>query len=325
MLSPAPPHESGSPPVTRADITAAAERLAPHTRRTPLLDVGAGRFGLDPSVGLTLKLELTQHTGSFKPRGALNRVLSGATIPPAGLAAASGGNHGQAVAWVGGRFELPATVFVPEVSSPLKRQRIAGYGAVVVVEGAQYDDAQAACDAFVAETGALKIHPYDDVAVVAGQGTVGRELAEQAPHLDTVLVACGGGGLIGGVAAWYSGRGVKVVSVEPSQSCCLAAALAAGAPTPVSVAGLAADSLGARRLGDVAWQLVRDGGVAEALTVPDEAISDARRALWDECRIAAEAGGATALAALTHRVYVPAPGEQVGVVVCGGNVELSSW
>jgi len=282
--------------VGRADIEAAAGRLAGVVRRTPVLVPGPGAFGLDPSVHLTLKLELTQHTGSFKPRGAANRVLidDGPFRP---LAAASGGNHGQAVAWVARHFGRPATVFVPDLASPVKQARIAAYGAQLMVGGAAYADAQVACDAWVARSGALRIHPYDDPAVVAGQGTVGLELAEQAPRLDTVLVAVGGGGLIAGVAAWYSGQGVRLVAVEPERSCCLAAARTAGRPVPVEVGGLAADSLGARQLGDVPWSIVRDG-VVEALIVTDADIAAAQAALWDTCRIAAEPGGATALAAL---------------------------
>ena len=228
-MSAAPTRRSGpsvaaaSPTVGRSDIEAAAARLSGVVRRTPVLDPGPGAFGLDPSVRLTLKLELTQHTGSFKPRGAANRLLAeagdGSERP---VAAASGGNHGQAVAWVAARFGRRATVFVPELASPVKRARISAYGADLVVGGAAYADAQAACDTWVARSGALRIHPYDDPAVVAGQGTVGLELAEQAPHLDTVLVAVGGGGLIAGIAAWYGGRGVRVVAVEPEGACCLA-------------------------------------------------------------------------------------------------------
>ncbi len=308
-------------PVSRADVEAAAARLAGIVRRTPVLDPGAGAFGLDPTVQVTLKLELTQHTGSFKPRGAANRVLTADGSPP--LAAASGGNHGQAVAWVARRFGRKATVFVPELAAAVKRARIAAYGADLVVEGDAYADAQAACDAWVRGTGALRVHPYDDHAVVAGQGTVALELAEQAPHLDVVLVAAGGGGLIGGVAAWYTGRGVRVVSVEPERACCLAAARAAGRPVPVEVGGVAADSLGARQLGEVPWSIIRHG-VAGTLTVTDRAIADAQRALWSTCRLAAEPGGATALAALLAGAYRPAPAERVGVVVCGGNVELGA-
>jgi threonine dehydratase len=309
-------------PVTRADIEAAAGRIAPYVRATPVLWPGPGSFGLDPSVELVLKAELLQHTGSFKPRGAANRVLR-AEVPAAGVAAASGGNHGQAVAWVARRLGVASTVFVPVSSSPVKRERIAGYGAALQVGGAQYDDAQLACDAFVQASGALAVHPYDDADVAAGQGTVAREHDRQVPELATVLVAVGGGGLVAGVAAWFIGRGVRVVAVEPETSCCLAAARRAGRPVPVEVRGLAADSLGARQLGEVPWAVARHG-VAQAVSVPDVAIVQAQRALWNECRLAAEPGGATALAALVTGAYRPAPGERIAVIVCGGNVDLAS-
>jgi threonine dehydratase len=303
----------------REHIEAAAARLVGTVRRTPVLRPGAGAFGLDPSVQLALKLELLQHTGSFKPRGAANRLLS-ATIPAAGVAAASGGNHGQAVAWVARRLGVAATVFVPRVAAEVKRRRIAELGADVRVEGDVYDDAQAACDRLVARSGALAVHPYDDRAVVAGQGTVARELEEEAGPLDTVLVAVGGGGLAAGVATWYARSATRVVTVEPARCCCLRAALDAGRPTPVEVAGIAADSLGARQLGAVPWAQL-EGRVADALVVADEAIAAAQRALWQECRLAAEPGGATALAALRSGAYRPSPAERIGVIICGGNVD----
>ncbi|MPY91745.1 MAG: pyridoxal-phosphate dependent enzyme [Acidimicrobiia bacterium] len=299
------------------EITAALGRIAPHVRRTPVLEVAADELGLSgPPV--TLKLELAQVTGSFKPRGTTNALLSG-SVPAAGVAAASGGNHGQAVAWAARRFGHTATVFVPEMTSPTKRARIAAYGAEVRVVGEAYADAQLACDRFVAETGALRIHPYDEPAVVAGQGTVGLELAEQAPGLGAVLVAVGGGGLIGGVASWYRGR-ARVVSVEPELSACLAAARAAGGPVAVEVAGVAADSLGARQVGELAWE-ASSRWVDEAVKVTDASIVAAQHWLWEHCRVAAEPGGATALAALLSGAWWPAGGEAVGVIVCGGNVD----
>jgi threonine dehydratase len=287
-----------------------------------LLRPGPGAFGIDHA--LILKLELLQHAGSFKPRGAFNFALSHRnSIPAAGLCAASGGNHGQAVAYVARHLGVPATVFVPEVSAPVKRARIANWGAEVRVEGAQYDDAQAACWAWAERSGALVIHPYDATEVIAGQGTLGRELDQDAGGLDTVLVATGGGGLTAGVAAWFAGSGTRVVSVEPEQSCCLAAALRAGDRVTVTVAGRAADSLGARQIGALALAIARDH-VSDAVTVPEDAIAAAQRALWSECRLATEPGGATALAALLCRAYVPAEAERVAVVVCGGNVDLAS-
>jgi threonine dehydratase len=299
---------------SRQDITSAAERLRLHVRRTPLLAAGAGDDTL-------FKLELLQHTGSFKPRGAFNFVLSH-RVPPAGIIAASGGNHGQAVAYVAHRLGVRAEVFVPEVCSPLKRARIAAHGATVVVGGAIYDDAQAACERRAADTGALVVHPFDAEEVIAGQGTVGMELWEDDPDLDTVLVATGGGGLIAGIASWYSG-GIRVVSVEPEQSCCLAAAVKAGGPVDVGVSGAAADSLGARRLGALAYEIVRDH-VAVAVTVTEADIQQAQRELWERLRLVAEPGGATAYAALVAGAYRPERGERVAVVVCGGNVDLAS-
>ena len=233
--------------VTPADVEAAAARIGTYVRTTPVVEVAAGELGLPAPV--TLKLELLQHTGSFKPRGAFHRVLR-ADVPPAGLVAASGGNHGAAVAHVAARLGHRAEVFVPSTSPAMKRDRIAALGADVRVVDGYYDDAQAAANERAGETGALLVHPYDHVDVVAGQGTMGRELERQAGPLDTVVVATGGGGFIGGQAAWFAGR-VRVVSVEPATSRCLHAALEAGRPVPVEVRGLAADSLGAAQLGDV--------------------------------------------------------------------------
>jgi threonine dehydratase len=300
----------------QADIDAAAQRIAGRIRRTPVVDLEPGAFGLDHPVAL--KLELLQHTGSFKPRGAFNRVLS-AEIPPAGLVAASGGNHGLAVAHVARTLGVPAEIFVPTSSSPVKVARLRSYGVRAVVGGNYYADAYAASADRAAETGALVVHAYEGTATVAGQGTVARELEQQRPDVDTVLVAVGGGGLIGGIAAWYTGR-ARVVSVEPRRIPTLAAALEHGRPVDVDVSGVAADSLGARRLGTAAYGAVVAARVVPVL-VPDDAILDARRRLWDETRIAAEAGGATALAALTSGAYRPAPGERFAVVVCGGNTD----
>ena len=305
--------------VSRGDIEGAAARLGDRVRVTPVVSPGGGAFGL--AHDLTLKLELLQHTGSFKPRGAFNRVLS-ADVPEAGLIAASGGNHGAAVAYVARALGLPAEIFVPETTSAVKLERLRHFGIEPKAEGALYDDAQAAATARAGETGALMVHPYDHPAVVAGQGTVGRELERAAPELDTVLVAVGGGGLIGGIASWYGDR-VKLVSVEPETSQCLAAALAAGEPVDVPVSGVAADSLGARRIGDVPFVAAR-AHVDEAVVVPDEAIVAAQRALWADLRIVAEPGGAAALAALIDGAYRPATDERVGVVVCGANVDPAS-
>jgi threonine dehydratase len=295
---------------TRRDVAEAAGRIAGHVRRTPVL-------ALDDTT--VLKLELAQHTGSFKPRGAFNDVLGLPGLPAAGIVAASGGNHGQAVAFVAGRLGVPAEVFVPEVCPEVKRRRIAALGARVVVGGAVYDDAQAACSARAAQTGAHLVHPFDAATIVAGAGTVAAELQADAADLDTVLVAVGGGGLMAGALAWY-GRDVRVVAVEPDRSCALRAALDHGAPCEVTVEGVAADSLGARRVGELAFGLARRD-LAAAVTVPDAAIVEAQHRLWELARVAAEPGGATAYAALVSGAYRPAPGERVGVIVCGGNVD----
>lgn len=306
-------------PVSRADIEAAHARIATHVRRTPVIAPGRGAFGLD--LDLVLKLECLQHMGSFKPRGAFNSLLT-SKVPAAGIAAASGGNHGAAVAYAAARLGHKATIFVPEISSPVKIARIRQSGADVHVGGARYADAAAACAEFRARTGAIDIHPYDTVPTIAGQGTVGLEWEAQSPDLDTVLVAVGGGGLIAGVATWYEGR-VKVVAVEPETSCCLKAARDAGEPVDVEVEGVAADSLGARRIGTLPFRQAA-AYVDTAVVVPDDAIVAAQALLWRDLNVATEAGGATALAALLSGVYRPATGERVGVLACGSNVDLAA-
>lgn len=303
-------------PVERGDIEAALARIRPHVRRTPVITVEPTLLGTPGEA--VLKLELLQHASSFKPRGAFNRVLA-SEVPEAGVVTASGGNHGIAVSHVAKALRLRAEVFVPATSPAAKRERIAANGAVLVVVGQIYDDAQAAANARAAETGALLVHPYDHPLVVAGQGTLALELAEQAPEIDTVLVAVGGGGLIAGVASWYRGD-VKVVSVEPVTIPAMYAALTAGAPVEVTVSGLAADSLGAKRIGVVPWACASPF-VHEAVLVTDDDIRAAQRRLWDELRVLAEPGGAAAAAALLSGAYRPAPGERVAVIVCGGNLD----
>ena len=297
------------PAVTPDDIERAAALIAGRVRRTPVIDHGP----------LTLKLELLQHAGSFKTRGAFNRVLGESSIPGAGLIAASGGNHGAALSYVGGVLGIPTEIFMPSTSPDIKRRNIERFGATVRVIDGYYDDAQAAADARRAETGAMEIHPYDHPDTVAGQGTMGRELESQLDGIDTLVVAAGGGGFVAGQAAWFRER-VRVVSVEPETSQCLRAARAAGGPVEVDVSGLAADSLGARRLGAVPWSIVRHF-VDESVLVPDEAIRAAQRELWDEFRLIAEPGGAAALSAIRTGAYVPEPGERVVVVVCGSNCD----
>jgi threonine dehydratase len=302
--------------ITRAEIEAAHARIAPHVRRTPVLHVG-NAFGHDGPV--SLKLEFLQHAGSFKTRGAFNALLS-QEVPAAGVAAASGGNHGAAVAYAASRLGVKARIFVPEISSPAKIAVIRSHGAEVVIGGARYADAQEACDRFVAESGALRIHPFAAESTMIGQGTAALEWEQDGPAVDAVLVAVGGGGLISGVASWWAGR-VKVVGVEPEGSRALHAALAAGGPVDVEIDSVAADSLGAKNTGDLVYDICRES-VDHVALVADTAIRDAQRLLWRDYRIASEPGGAAALAALISGAYRPRSGERVGVVLCGANVEL---
>jgi len=307
--------------VSPADISAAQARIAPHIRRTPVLACPMGAFGHDGPV--SLKLEFLQHAGSFKTRGAFNTLLS-QPITAAGVAAASGGNHGAAVAYAARRLGVAARIFVPEISSPAKIAAIRSHGAEIVIGGARYDDAQEACDRYVAESGALRIHPFDAPATIAGQGTAALEWETDAgpPGPETVLVAVGGGGLIAGMAAWWRDRGVKTVGVEPEHSRALHAALEAGGPVDVGVESVAADSLGARNVGDLVYGICRDA-VDHVALVTDDAIREAQRRLWQDFRIASEPGGAAALAALLSGAYKPRPGERVGVLLCGANVDLA--
>ncbi|MGL4727255.1 MAG: serine/threonine dehydratase, partial [Bosea sp. (in: a-proteobacteria)] len=261
------------------DIDAAAARIAGHVRVTPVMEVVGAAFGHD--VPVSFKLEFLQHAGSFKPRGAFNTLLS-RPVPAAGVAAASGGNHGAAVAYAARQLGLSARIFVPEISSPAKIEAIRRFGADVVVGGARYADALAACDAHVAASGALSIHAYDANATIAGQGTLMREWMAQAPDLDTVLIAVGGGGLIAGAAAFAQGR-VKVVGVEPEGSCALHAALHAAGPVDVEVNSVAADSLGARNVG-ARVHAIASAHVDHVVLVPDAAIVAAQARLWQDFR-----------------------------------------
>jgi threonine dehydratase len=299
------------------DITAAAQRLGRRVRHTPVLRVDDASLGL--SHPLTLKLEFLQHTGSFKPRGAFNRMLR-TPPPPAGVIAASGGNHGAAVAYVAQTLGVRAEIFVPAKTPPAKLARIESYGATVFQVGAAYAEAFAASQERQAATGAMVVHAYDQPEVVAGQGTVGKELEADASDLTHVLVAVGGGGLIGGMAAWYGGR-TEIVGVEPTGCPTLHSALAAGGPVPVEVGGIAADSLGARQVGLLMFDIASHLDM-ESVLVDDDAIRAAQRWLWDHLRIVVEPGGATALAALLSGAFVPPQDARVGVVLCGANVEL---
>jgi threonine dehydratase len=294
--------------------------IRPYIRRTPIVEANAADFALDPAP-LVFKLELMQHAGSFKTRGAFTNLLT-RRIPPAGVVAASGGNHGVAVAYAARRLGVPARIFVPTVASAVKIDRIRAHGADLVITGERYADSLAASEEWIAKSGALPIHAYDQIETLFGQGTVGLEFEQQDPHLDTVLVGVGGGGLIGGIAAWFGdvdgARRVKVVGVEPETAPTLTWALRAGHPVDSPAGGIAADSLAPRQVGSLMFPIAQRS-VSEVVLVADSAIRDAQIALWTTLRVAAEPGGAAAFAALTSRRYVPAAGERVGVLVCGGN------
>ncbi len=305
--------------IDKTEIQSASHRIAGHVRRTPVLALEEKAFGIDAQIHL--KLEFLQHAGSFKPRGAFNCILS-SEVPSAGVIAASGGNHGAAVAYAAQKLGLPAEIFVPTISPSNKVDRLRQYGAKVNVVGATYAEALAASKERAGATGALSIHAYDDPKVLAGQGTLGMELEQQVGRLDTVLIAVGGGGLIGGVAAWYESR-VRIIGVEPELAPSLYKALEASAPVDVEVSGIAADSLGARRVGELMFPIAGKH-VERVVLVTDDHIREAQKTLWDKLRIVAEPGGAAALAALLSGRYQPAPGERVAVVLCGANAQLSS-
>jgi threonine dehydratase len=293
--------------------------IRPHVRVTPTVDAGGADFGLAP-VALTFKLEQLQHSGSFKARGAFANLLL-REIPDAGVVAASGGNHGAAVAYAAMRLGVRARIFVPTVSSPAKIQRIRDYGADLVVGGERYADALAASEAWVRESGAAAVHAFDQEETLLGQGTLARELAAQAPDLDTLLVAVGGGGLIGGVAAWYAGD-VRVIGVEPEGAPTLFKALAAGCPVDAETGSIAADSLAPRRVGTLMFPIAQ-AYIERVVLVADDAIRRAQAALWSVLRVVAEPGAAAPFAALRGGAYQPAAGERVGVVISGGNTTLN--
>ena len=301
--------------ISREDVAATYRLITPYIRVTPVLGVGGADFGLSP-FPLTLKLEQLQHSGSFKARGAFTNLLT-RPVPGAGVAAASGGNHGVAVAYAAMRLGVPAKIFVPTVSSPAKIQRIREYGADLVVGGERYADALTASEAWIARSGALAVHAFDQRETLLGQATLGLELAGQAPELDTLLVAVGGGGLIGGIAAWYAG-GIRIVGVEPEGAPTLTRALGAGKPVDAETDSIAADSLAPRRVGTLMFPIAQ-AHVDRVVLVSDDAIRRAQRALWASARVVAEPGGAATLAALLDGGYTPAGDERVGVVISGGN------
>lgn len=301
--------------VDRDRIARTYETIRPFIRRTPVIEVDGSDFGLD-GVSLVFKLEFLQHSGSFKARGAFTNLLM-RDIPDAGVVAASGGNHGTAVAFAAMKLKKPARIFVPEVASPTKLQRIREYGADLVVTGERYAAALAASEIWAAQSGALAVHAYDQVETLLGQGSVGLEFEEQSPKLDSLIVAVGGGGLIGGIAAWYGSR-IRLVGVEPEAAPTLTRALEAGRPVDAEAGGIAADSLAPKRVGELMFPIAQTH-VKSMVLVSDESIQEAQKALWNGLRVVAEPGGAAAFAALLSGRYRPGPGEKVGVLVCGGN------
>jgi threonine dehydratase len=304
----------GQHTIDRQNISRTYEQIRPCIRITPIVEVEGADFGLD-GIRLVFKLESLQHSGSFKARGAFANLLT-REIPAAGVVAASGGNHGTAVAFAAMKLRKPARIFVPEIASPAKMERIREYGADLVVTGERYADALAASQLWEEKSGALPIHAYDQVETLLGQGSVGLEF-EQQSKLDSLLVAVGGGGLLGGIAAWY-GSAVKIIGVEPEASPTLTRALEAGRPVDAEAGGIAADSLAPKRVGELMFPIAQSN-LHNVLLVSDESIRKAQMALWKVLRVVAEPGGATALAALLSRRYLPKVGERVGVLICGGN------
>lgn len=298
----------------RTAILAAEPVIRPYIRTTPVFSTGAADFGLSGQP-LNFKLEFMQHSGTFKARGAFANLLMREGTDK-GVVAASGGNHGAAVAYAAMVLGIKAHIYVPSISSPAKVARIRQYGAEIVIGGDTYADAYAASHAFATEHGFAELHAYDAFHTLSGQGTVGLEWLGQAPELDTLLVAVGGGGLIGGIAAALCGR-VKIVGVEPENAATLARAMEAGAPVDVPVSGVAADSLGARKIGSLCFGL--SGFMEKPVLLSDDEIVAAQKTIWDVLRLVAEPGGAAAMGALLSGKYVPAKDERVGVLLCGAN------
>ena len=306
-------------PISREQIETAYPLIRLHIRRTPVIEIDGADFGLE-SVRLVFKLELLQHSGSFKARGAFMNLLS-RDVPDAGVVAASGGNHGAAVAFAAMKLNRRATIFVPTVASPAKLDRIRSYGAELVITGDRYADALEASHEWTARSGAMPVHAYESVETLRGQGTLGLELEEQSPKLDSLLIAVGGGGLIGGVAAWYENR-TRIIAVEPELAPTLNRALSAGEPVDSPAGGIAADSLAPRQVGQMMFPIAQKY-VTESVLVTDEHIAAAQKRLWQTARIATEPGGAAAFSALLSGRYKPQSGERVGVVICGGNTDIN--
>lgn len=306
-------------PITRDDIRLVADLIRPHVRRTPIIEVAGRDLGVEADR-VTLKLEYLQHAGSFKSRGAFTNLLMH-DVPPSGVAAASGGNHGAAVAFAAQQLKKPAHIYVPTVASPAKIEQIRGYGAELVVGGDRYQDALEACNRWIAQSGAMAVHAFDQRETLLGQGTLAAELSEQAPDLDTLLVAVGGGGLIGGIAAWYQGD-LRVIGIEPEGAPTLAMAMDAGRPVDAPAGSIAADSLAPKRVGELMFPIAQKF-VHRVVQVTDDDIRKAQSLLWSSLRIVAEPGGAAALSALVGGRYQPKAGERVGVVICGANTVIS--
>jgi threonine dehydratase len=302
--------------IDRAAIEAAYGVIRPHIRVTPTLALNGADFGLDPFT-LTLKLEQLQHAGAFKTRGAFANLLM-REIPAAGVAAASGGNHGAAVAYAAMRLGVAAKIFVPTVSSPAKVERIRSYGAEFVITGETYSDSLVDCERWIEEHGAMPVHAFDQRETLLGTGTIGLELESQVRDAGTVLAGVGGGGLIGGIAAWFAGSPTKVIGVEPYDAPTLTHALAAGEPVDAPTGSIARDSLAPRRIGALMLPIAQQH-IERVLLVTDDEILESQRALWRVARIVAEPGGAAAFAAILARRYVPAVDEHVAVVISGAN------
>jgi len=301
--------------ISRERIAEIEPIIRPYIRHTPSVTVDLADFGLEPRAA-TFKLELLQHSGSFKVRGAFTNLLT-RRVPEAGVVAASGGNHGAAVAYAAMKLGIKATIFVPSVTSPAKSERIRAYGADLVIAGERYADSLAASETFAQKSSALPVHAFEQVETLLGQGTLGLEIEADAPHIDTLLVAVGGGGLIGGIAAWYAGK-IKIVAIEPEGAPTLWRAFEAGRPVDAEAGSIAADSLAPKRVGELMFKIAQRH-IERPILVADDDIEAAQSALWETLRVVAEPGGAAAFAALTSGKYVPAKDERIAVLVCGAN------
>lgn len=321
MSRPTLARTDNSLPIGPRQIAEMYALIRTYVRRTPVIEIDAADLGLD-ARRLACKLELTQHAGSFKSRGAFANLLA-RPVPRAGVVAASGGNHGLAVAFAANRLGIPASIFVPSVAAVTKQERIRNLGAELVVTGELYADALAASRRHAQDSGALEIHAYDQVETLLGQGSVGLEMEEQCPELDTLLIAVGGGGLIGGISAWFDGR-IRIVAVEPEAAPTLYRARQAGRPVDAPAGGIAADSLAPQRVGEIMFPIA-ERFVSDIVLIDDEAIREAQRALWRVMRVAAEPGGAATMAALLSGAYRAQRDERVGLVVCGGNTDAVSF